>query len=212
MTASALVDGCVAPWARLLLAHGAGAPMDSEFMNAIARDCSRLGIEVVRFEFPYMAQRREGGSRRPPNKQEVLLDTWQSVIDAYSSDPLPLFIGGKSMGGRIATLWAAGRPIGPCRGLVCLGYPFHPAGKPESLRIAHLPDLPLPALIVQGTRDKLGSQEEIASYALGAQVTCHWIATGNHDLAPLKRSGATHEQAITEAAGAIAAFMAKQLK
>lgn len=203
-----LVDGCACPHARLLLAHGAGAPMDSAFMNEMAGECSRRGIEVVRFEFPFMMQRRKGGTRRPPDKQAILLAAWQTMVDHYSAERLPLFVGGKSMGGRMATMWAATSEAALCRGVVCLGYPFHPATKPEKLRIAHLSNLRVPVLIVQGTRDALGSQDEVVDYELGEQVRCHWIATGNHDLLPLKRSGMTQQQALTEAADAIAQFIA----
>lgn len=202
-----LIDDCDAPQARLLLAHGAGAPMDSPFMNSIAYECSQRGMEVVRFEFPFMAQRRAGGKKRPPNTQEVLLETWQTMVDRYSTGSLPLFVGGKSMGGRMATLWAAAARRQPaCRGILCLGYPFHPAGKPQRLRIAHLSSLSLPVLIVQGTRDAFGSRDEVAGYALGEGVRFHWIESGDHDLRPLKRSGVTQQQALVEAASAIAAF------
>lgn len=207
MNVPVLVDSCACPHARLLLAHGAGAPMDSTFMNEMAGKCSRRGIEVVRFEFPFMMQRRKSGGRRPPDRQEVLLAVWQTMVDHYSAERLPLFVGGKSMGGRMATLWAANEGA-LCRGVICLGYPFHPAAKPEKLRVAHLPNLRVPVLIVQGTRDALGSQDEVVDYELGEQVRCHWIATGNHDLLPLKRSGTTQQQALTDAADAIALFIA----
>lgn len=211
MNTPMLTDLCGSPRARLILAHGAGAPMDSAFMNHIAQGCCQLGIEVVRFEFPYMAARREGGGKRPPNKQPQLLATWQEMIDRYCDDPLPLFIGGKSMGGRMATLCAVANASSACRGIVCLGYPFHPPGRPTQLRVEHLRHLRVPALIVQGTRDQLGSQEEVKAYDLGERVQCHWIDTGNHDLMPLKRSGLTYDQAMTTAIQAVTDFIAFML-
>lgn len=194
------------PLARLLLAHGAGAPMDSAFMDQI---CARLvagGIACVRFEFPYMVRRRVLNRRLPPNPAAVLLATWTKVIDHYKDQDLPLFIGGKSMGGRMATLWAA-QTACPCKGLVCFGYPFHPARQPERLRIAHLPQLPVPTLVVQGTRDVLGNQEEVADYDMGAMLRLHWIAGGDHDLKPLKKTGVSHQQALDEAAQAAGDFI-----
>lgn len=184
--------------------------MDSEFMNAIAALCSERGVEVVRFEFPYMAQRRHGGAKRPPNKQDQLLECWDSIIEHYQDQPLPLFIGGKSMGGRMATLWAHTRRSEACQAVVCLGYPFHPAVNPNKLRIDHLPKLPIPALIVQGTRDPLGNQEQVSHYSLGSMVHLHWLACANHDLLPLKRSGISKQQALVEASDAMARFMLKR--
>lgn len=203
-----LINSCASPRARLILAHGAGAPMDSAFMNRVAEDCCLSGIEVVRFEFPYMAMRREGGGKRPPDKQPQLIAAWQDMIDRYCIEPVPLFIGGKSMGGRMATLWAVSNNSSACRGIVCLGYPFHPAARPEKLRVEHLRHLPVPTLIVQGTRDQFGTQDEVREYNLGEQIQCHWIDTGNHDLMPLKRSGLTYDQVMTDATKTVSDFIA----
>lgn len=194
------------PLARLLLAHGAGAPMDSDFMNRVCTELCARDIACVRFEFPYMVRRRELQKILPPNPMPVLLETWQTLVHHYREQGLPLFIGGKSMGGRMATLWAAQSGSG-CAGLVCFGYPFHPARRPERLRTVHLPDLPVPTLVVQGTRDALGNQEEVAGYALGGQLRVHWIAGGDHDLKPLKKTGVTHEQALAHAAQAAVEFI-----
>lgn len=194
------------PVARLLLAHGAGAPMDSPFMDQI---CGRLvagGLACVRFEFPYMVRQRALKRRSPPNSEAVLLATWEAVVEHYKNQSLPLFVGGKSMGGRMATLWAT-KKAGTCSGLICFGYPFHPAKRPERLRVAHLPELPVPALVVQGTRDPMGSAEEVAGYALGAKLSVHWITGGDHDLKPLKKTGVTHGQALDSAAQATMAFI-----
>ncbi|VFT14068.1 putative hydrolase [Pseudomonas aeruginosa] len=134
--------------ATLILAHGAGAPMDSPFMERIAELLAAQGIAVARFEFPYMAQRREDGRKRPPNPQAQLLDCWRRV-HAQVRETLdgPLALGGKSMGGRMASLLAD--ELG-ADALVCLGYPFYAAGKPEKPRVAHLAGLRTPTLIVQG--------------------------------------------------------------
>ena len=205
-----LRDKCGSIRARLILAHGAGAPMDSAFMQSIANGCSALGVEVVRFEFPYMAQRRSGGGKRPPNQQSVLLDTWQKVVTEFDQSDIPLFVGGKSMGGRIASLLST-ETLKRCRGLICLGYPFHPQGKSEKLRISHLPSLPLPMLIVQGERDRLGSRLEVSEYELGERVQIHWLRACDHDLTPLKRSGTTQEMTWCETVRVMNAFITMQL-
>jgi len=131
----------------LILAHGAGQGMDSPFMTQIADALGRAGVRVIRFEFPYMAEMRRTGKRKPPNREPVLLERWNLVIDrelAAGTDPRRLLIGGKSLGGRMASLIADERGVA---GLVCLGYPFHPPGKPDRLRTEHLRDLRTPTLI-----------------------------------------------------------------
>src|SRR5690606_36654966 len=123
-------------------AHGAGAPMDTPFMAFFAAALAARGWRVARFEFPYMAARRQGGRRPPPDRQLVLLETWRAVIAHLGAKDL--VIGGKSMGGRMASLIADEAGVA---GLACLGYPFHPAGKPERLRTEHLAMLKTPCLI-----------------------------------------------------------------
>lgn len=189
--------------ARLVLAHGAGAPMDSEFMARITALLTARGVEVIRFEFPYMRERRETGKRSPPNREPELLACWREVI-ASLGDPGGLFIGGKSMGGRMASLLADELAV---KGLVCLGYPFHPQGKPEKLRTAHLSTLKTPTLIVQGTRDPLGKRDEVDGYELSSVIRLHWLEDGDHDLKPRVKSGFTHEQHLHNCANAIADFM-----
>ncbi|WP_216597480.1 alpha/beta family hydrolase [Marinagarivorans algicola] len=196
------------PKATLMLAHGAGAPMDSEFMTRYSLTLSRYDICVLRFEFDYMAQRRTGGSKRPPPNILVLVDQWRALIhrqQAQRGDPIPFFIGGKSMGGRVATLLNAGNKSASkdkpaWEGVICLGYPFHPQKQPLKLRTQHLSDPMQPTLIIQGTRDALGNQEEVISYALTSDIQLHWINTANHDLKPLARSQITHQNAIDDAA------------
>lgn len=192
--------------ARLVLAHGAGAPMGSEFMNAMAEQLVAGGLEVWRFEFPYMAARRSGGPKRPPDGQARLLESWQQAIaDAREVLPpdLPLLIGGKSMGGRMASLIADREMVS---GLVCLGYPFHPPGKPEKPRIEHLETLQTPTLIVQGSRDRLGSREEVAAYSLAEKIRIVWLEDGDHDFKPRVKSGFSQEQHWQTAAEAILNF------
>ena len=161
----------------LVLAHGAGAPMDSEFMNVVASGLASEGIRVLRFEFPYMAKRRVDGKRRPPDREPILLETWrQAVAECGAERP---FIGGKSMGGRMASMVADDLGVA---GLVCLGYPFHPPGKPDRLRTAHLERLATPSRIIQGTNDPFGTHDDVAGYALSAAIHVDWLEGGNHDL------------------------------
>ncbi len=186
----------------LLLAHGAGAPMDSDWMNAMAERLAGQGMRVARFEFSYMAARR-AGQRKPPPRAETLLDEYRAAVGALELSGR-LLIGGKSLGGRVASmvadeLFAAGR-IG---GLVCLGYPFHPPGSPERLRTAHLRGLRCPALICQGARDPFGTREEVAGYALSPAIAVRWFE-GDHDLKPRKADGITLAENLAEAASAVA--------
>lgn len=197
-----LIDGKRNATCSVILAHGAGAAMDTEFMNVIAAGLAEQGYRVVRFEFPYMAQRRQDGKKRPPNSERVLRETWQQVIEAVEAKTL--VIGGKSMGGRIASLLA---DQSGAAGLVCLGYPFHPAGKPDKLRIEHLQSIATPTLIVQGERDALGHREEVAGYELSKQVQLHWLPDGDHSYKPRKSSGHTLEENLQEAVKAVANFL-----
>lgn len=206
-----LVNHATKPFARLLLAHGAGAAMDSDFMEKIAAAIAQRGVEVVRFEFPYMAKRRINGKRRPPDRKDVLLDCWEKIIHHYGNESLPLFIGGKSMGGRMASILAEGSAAKTCSGVVCLGYPFHPAGKPEKLRVEHLFSSKMPILIIQGERDPMGGRDEVAGYGLAEPVTICWLAAANHDLKPLRSSGYTHQRHIDQAAETAVAFMRKTI-
>lgn len=187
---------------RLALAHGAGVPMDSPFLEAAACGLGNRGWRVIRFEFPYMARRRQDGRKRSPDRLERLQRTWRTVIADWG--PQGLVIGGKSLGGRVASLVAdeAGTT-----GLVVLGYPFHPPGKPEKTRIEPLRDLASPALFVQGERDPFGSREEVAQYALSPTIRFHWAEDGDHDLIPRKRSGHTTEANWEAAQDAVDSFL-----
>lgn len=184
----------------LILAHGAGAAMDSEFMNVVAAGLANEGIGVLRFEFPYMAGRRVDGKRRPPDREAVLLETWrQAVRECGVTQP---FVGGKSLGGRMASMVAD--EVGAA-GLVCLGYPFHPPGRPDRLRTAHLEHLQTRALIVQGTRDTFGTRDDVAGYALSPSIQLHWIEGGNHDL---RAPGTSKAASWGEVVETVAAFIA----
>jgi predicted alpha/beta-hydrolase family hydrolase len=170
----------------LLLAHGSGAPMDSPAMNAAASALAAEGLRIARFEFAYMAARRSEGSRRPPPKAETLIPEFEAAVAALGAKG-PLVIGGKSMGGRVASM-AADRLHGKGRaaGLLCLGYPFHPPEKPAQLRTAHLMTLETPTLICQGTRDPFGTVDEVPGYGLPERIEILWLEDGDHDLKPRK--------------------------
>lgn len=179
-------------------------------MGKIAELIAARGIAVSRFDFAYMAARTETGKRRPPPRAETLTGEYEAAIGALRASlapGTPLLIGGKSMGGRVASL-IAGRLHAERRiaGLVCLGYPFHPTAKPQQLRTAHLADLACPALIVQGTRDPFGNEAEVAGYKLSPAIRLCWIGDGDHDLGPRGGSGFTRKGNLTAAADAIAAF------
>ena len=152
----------------IVLAHGAGAAMDTEFMETFADGLADHGLRVVRFEFPYMATRRITGKRRPPDREPILRDTWHRVVDSLHADRV--VIGGKSMGGRIASMIADEVEVA---GVVCLGYPFHPVGKPDKLRVEHLKSIETQMLIVQGERDALGNSDDVAGYDLSSNIKFH---------------------------------------
>jgi predicted alpha/beta-hydrolase family hydrolase len=195
--------------ATLLLAHGAGAAMDSPFLSLISTMLAERDIRVGRFEFGYMAARRNGGKRRPPPKAELLDGEMIAAARAAAAHTQgPFAIGGKSMGGRVAShVCDALHREGEIAGLVCLGYPFHPPNTPERLRIAHLADLATPALFVQGERDPFGSRVEVEALKLPASIRLHWAHDGDHDLGPRGGSGMTRRGNLEAAADAVATFL-----
>lgn len=199
-----LMDGDDDAATTVVLAHGAGAPMDTPFMDAFAQGLAAADLRVVRFEFSYMRARRIEGKRKGPDRAPKLLDAWRSVI-AELGDPGKLVIGGKSMGGRIASMVADEAGV---KGVACLGYPFHPAGKPERTRTAHLEAMRTPTLIVQGTRDSLGKPEEVAGYSLSQAIRLRWLEAGDHSFKPTKVSGRTLEQNWQEGIAAVTSFVA----
>jgi predicted alpha/beta-hydrolase family hydrolase len=195
----------------ILLAHGAGAPMDSLAMNSIAAALAGAGFRVARFEFGYMASRRTDAGRKPPPRAETLIGEYRTAVEKLDATS-PLVIGGKSMGGRVASMLADELfDAGKIAGLLCLGYPFHPPGKPEQLRTRHLAELKTPALICQGTRDVFGSRDEVASYRLSKQIEILWLEDGDHDLKPRKGiSGFTPADHLKTLADKVKAWSAQQ--
>ena len=180
-----LFDGPEDAAVTILLAHGAGAPMDSASMAATAKALATAGFRVARFEFAYMAARRYG-HRKPPPRAETVNPEYVAAVEALGAEG-PLIIGGKSMGGRVASMVADElHAAGKIAGLLCLGYPFHPPAKPEQLRTKHLAGLKTPTLICQGTRDEFGTREEVAGYTLSDRIEILWLEDGDHDLKPRK--------------------------
>lgn len=187
----------------IVLAHGAGAPMDSPYMETMARGLAEGGARVARFELPYMRRRRETGERRAPDREPVLRQAWLAAVEALGGGER-VVIGGKSMGGRIASMVADEAGV---RGLVCLGYPFHPPGQPDRLRTAHLRELRTPALIVQGTRDPFGSPDDVAGYELSPKIRVVWLEDGDHSFKPRASSGRTEKQNVAEAVAEVLGFV-----
>lgn len=194
----------------LLLAHGAGQEMTSPFFETVTSLIVERGVGVTRFEFAYMAQRRHGGKRRPPPRADVLTAEYLAVVARLREELGPdarLLIGGKSMGGRMASMIADELyDAGQISGLVCLGYPFHPPGNPDKLRTDHLEDLTCPALIVQGERDPFGTRADVESYQLSGSIGIKWAVDGDHDLGPRGGKGVSRKDNLKMAADAIAAF------
>ena len=206
MTQKFLIDGPDKSKYSILLAHGAGAPMDSPAMTAIAKSLAEAGFRVARFEFDYMASRRTSSGRKPPPRGETLKPEYVAAIAALKARG-PLIIGGKSMGGRVASMVADEQRAA---GLLCLGYPFHPVGKPSQLRTAHLVELKTPTLIVQGTRDPFGTRDEVATYKLSPQIEILWLEDGDHDLKPRKAiSGFSAADHLATMAKAVASWVEK---
>lgn len=203
MTTQFLFDGAEDARVTLLLAHGAGAPMDSASMNATTKVLAAEGFRVARFEFGYMASRRTSAGKKPPPRAETVMPEYLAAVDDLGPTNGPLIIGGKSMGGRVASMVAdALFDANRIAGLLCLGYPFHPPGRPQQLRTAHLIDLKTPALICQGTRDEFGDRYEVGEFGLSDQIELFWLEDGDHDLKPRKAiSGFTtagHLQSVAE--------------
>jgi predicted alpha/beta-hydrolase family hydrolase len=193
-----------------VFAHGAGAPATSDFMEIIATGLAAQGIRVARFNFPYMQQRVDKGTRRPPERAPKLIEQYQMLIGGIDQ---PMVIGGKSMGGRIASMVAASisaesqESDSKVKGVVCLGFPFHPANKPEKLRTKHLPLIRQALFIAQGERDKMGTKEEILSYSLPENINWLWLEDGDHDLKPRIKSGFTHQTHLQRTIIAMSEFI-----
>jgi predicted alpha/beta-hydrolase family hydrolase len=202
-----LFDGAEDAAVTILFAHGAGAPMDSASMEASTKALASAGFRVARFEFGYMAERRISGARKPPPRAETLQPEYISAVTELGATG-PLIIGGKSMGGRVASMIADDLySPGEIAGLLCLGYPFHPPGKPGQLRTRHLLELKTPTLICQGTRDEFGTREEVTDYPLSSSIEFLWLEDGDHDLKPRKSvSGFTAADHLRSMAGTVVAW------
>jgi len=188
---------CEKPVARLLLCHGAGASVRSDFCLQLAAELATQGIEVWGFNFAYM-QKTLAGSRQLPPKMPLLVAELVEQIRQMATD-LPLFIAGKSMGGRVATLLAASELLlAQVKGVIAFGYPFHPPKK-DSWRTEHFADLKRPVLVLQGERDAFGNRDELFDKSWPF-IDLNWLENGDHDFVPLKKSGLTQQQLIKQAA------------
>jgi len=198
------------PHALFVFAHGAGANMDHGFMQQVSALLVAQNITVVRFNFTYMQKREIDGKRYPPDRMPKLLDAYQQVVNSLLACDLglPLFIGGKSMGSRVAATLAGDHEISKViDGVFCLGYPFHPTKKPEKLRLTPLQNTLKPIVVVQGERDTLGSQVEILDYKVSNLCHCVFLVDGDHSLKPRVKSGFTHQQHMAQAVDIITTFI-----
>lgn len=193
---------------RLLFAHGAGAGHHSPFMRQFVTSLAGRGLQVLCVDFPYMQQIQETGKRRPPPPIDQTLaqfSEWYALLGALSA--MPMWVGGKSMGGRVATLLASEQA---CPGVVVAGYPFHPPKAPNKLRLDHWSAIDCPLLILQGERDPFGTHEEVAGYSLPANAQLAWLKDGDHDFKPRRFSGLTQTVLIDEATQIAASFVRAQ--
>ena len=197
----------------LIFAHGAGAPADSPFMEELSEALERESIGVVRFEFPYMQKRRLDGKKRPPDREPVLLEHFSGVVDQVCAElggESMILVGGKSMGGRMASILASRRD--GIDGVVCFGYPFHPPGKLDRWRTAHFSDLNCPMLVLQGTRDPFGKPAEMAGHERELDgINLRWLEGGNHDFQTLKSQVQTQSELIASAARETRIFVEERL-
>jgi len=220
VTARRYREGLSVP-ATLVLAHGAGAGQTSEFMAGFATGLASRGLDVVTFNFPFTER-----GKRLPDPQPVLEACYRAVLDHLAADPeagvRPLFIGGKSLGGRMASHVAAARDVGDAaidawwdrlRGLVLIGYPLHPPGKPQQVRVSHLPRIIHPMLVVQGAKDAFGTPSELRLFfdVLPAASEIYTVEQGNHSLEVPKRSGLSQAEAFGAAQDRIVAWVTERL-
>ena len=195
------IDGAVKADRTLILAHGAGAGKEHYFMNFFASKLATDQFRVVRFDFPYMARARLTGKRTPPDHQIKLIASWQEMISKFRTKEL--IIGGKSLGGRIASMIADAQRAD---GLVCLGYPFHAPGKLDNPRVEHLRLIQTPTLICQGTRDPFGNKNDVGTYQLSENISFLWLSDGDHSFKPRKRSGLTEADNLSTSLKAVKTF------
>jgi predicted alpha/beta-hydrolase family hydrolase len=195
----------------LVLAHGAGAGQRHPFMVTMARGLAERGIDVATFDFPYMREKRRVPDKAPVLEaafREAVVDALERSADALRRTSTRLFIGGKSMGGRMATHLAA-QGLDGLEGVVALGYPLHPPGRPEQPRVAHLPAIRVPTLIVQGERDAFGTPDELKPVVaqMTARVTLHVVARGDHSLAVAKTAGVAQQDVYATVLDTIASWV-----
>lgn len=202
---STIKNTVLTPKALVIFAHGAGADKSHEFMQQVSEGLNQQNIDVLRFNFPYMDIRLAQGNRRPPDRMPKLLQCFTKVISKLDTH-LPVFLAGKSMGGRVAATLVADKAL-DVLGVMCLGYPFHPQKKPEKLRLEPLQETQKPILILQGTRDALGSESEIADYEYSSLCRCIFFSDGDHNLKPRVKSGFTHNEHINSAVNEMAKFI-----
>lgn len=184
----------------LVLAHGSGQPADSDWMGRLTGLLVKAHLRVIRFDFEYMATAKRLGKNRPPPKVPVLVQEMKRVVELEKA----AFVGGKSLGGRVASHLATEIPL---QGWIAFGYPFHPPGKPDKLRTEHLPRCLCPGLVLQGERDPFGKRQEVEELSLPPDLIVSWISDGDHQLKPRKRDPATLEGNLEEAAGRTSDFM-----
>lgn len=196
--------------AMLAFAHGAGAGIHHPFMRATAERLAARGVATLRYQFPYMQL-----GRRPPDRPSVLIDTVRAAAARAGalSAGLPLFAGGKSLGGRMTSMADARAPLSDVRGLVFFGFPLHPPKRPSTERAAHLAEVHVPMLFLQGTRDVLADLDLLDPIVadLGSRAVLHLVQGADHGFEVLKRSGRTSEQVLDELADAVSTWIEEVL-
>ena len=196
-----------------LFAHGAGAPKNSEWMNLVAKKLtqhSRGKIKVKRFNFDYMERSKKENKKFPPDRMPRLIEKWEKEIIKHAKNG-PIFIGGKSMGGRAATLLPLEFLQRHVKGIINFGFPFHAPGKEPGERIIHLEKFKTPCLINQGERDPMGTKDEIKNYKISKKVTIKYLVDGNHDLKPRVKSGLDLDHNLVQAVENTIEFIEKLL-
>lgn len=191
-------------WALYVFAHGAGAGMRHSFLERVAHDLAGAGVSTLRYQFPYTEQ----GKHRP-DTPAVLEATVRAAVQRAAEEALPLFAGGKSMGGRMTSQAQAAEPLAGVRGLVFLGFPLHPPGRPGVTRAKHLDAVTIPMLFIQGTRDDLADLELMRDTcsSLGSRATLHVVDGGDHSFKVLKRSGRDEAAVMQEIRDTAVKFM-----
>jgi uncharacterized protein len=191
--------------AALVLAHGAGAGMTHPFLEALAEALAESGVATLRYQFPYA----EAGGRRPDPRPRLLATVRAAVAEgALRAEGLPLLAGGKSMGGRMTSLAAAEAPLPAVRGLVFVGFPLHPVGRPSAERAMHLEQVPLPMLFLQGTRDRLAELARLRRVCehLAPRAVLHVVDEADHSFHVPRRAGRSDAAVQAELAEAVRRF------